>query len=110
MTIDSGTVYVYNIDYSQKSKGNGMRAHKRKERSVEPHPIDAWMKDKGYTCYTLARELGYTYEYIFKIAVGDRKGSSDFEMKFVNRFGTEEARKVFANSRVLAMLESLPTP
>jgi len=87
-----------------------MSRYKRKERAVPPHPIDAWIKDNGYNFYTLARELGYSYEYIFKIAVGDKKSTSDFEIRFINRFGAEEARKVFPNSRPLAMLERIAAP
>lgn len=77
---------------------------------AQSNNLATWMSKKGFTYHTLARELGYSYEYIFKIAKNQRPGSSDFQMSFVNKFGIVEARKVFTNSRLLAMLKSLPTP
>lgn len=67
--------------------------------------LSVWMTEKGYTASTLARELGLSYEFIFKIADGSRGISHNFQLKFLERFGRDEADKVFDTSRLFAILE-----
>ena len=57
-----------------------------------------WMDEKGYTARTLSRELGLSYEFIFKIAANERKMSTNFQIKFVSRFGWDEAARLFDTS------------
>ncbi len=70
----------------------------------EPNKLAAWMSEKEYSYAALAQELGLSYILIFKVAKGDRTPSTNFEMAFVNRFGREEAAKVFGDSPLLMML------
>lgn len=67
--------------------------------------LKLWMEQQGYTARTLAEELDLSYEYIFKIAANDRKMSTNFRIKFVARFGWDEAAKLFDTS----LLRSLST-
>jgi hypothetical protein len=65
--------------------------------------LKAWMESKGYSHRTLGVELGYGYDFIYKI-VGrkDRKLSSNFKFRFIQRFGWDEAGKVFDASSLIA--------
>lgn len=60
-------------------------------------PLKRWMDKKGITYTQLAQELGFSYEYIYKIAEGkDEKYMTDsFQMRFLKRFGATEASSVF---------------
>lgn len=60
--------------------------------------LKLWMDEQGYTARTLAEELDLSYEFIFKIADGSRGMSTNFQIKFVTRFGWDEAAKVFDTS------------
>lgn len=60
--------------------------------------LKLWMEQQGFTSRTLAEELDLSYEFIFKIADGSRKMSTNFQIKFVARFGWDEAAKVFDTS------------
>lgn len=59
--------------------------------------LQAWMADKGYSNRQLAEIMGFSYEYIYKLAVGDLsvEDRSKFKWRFVERFGWTEAQKVF---------------
>lgn len=69
-------------------------------------PLKAWIDEKGYTFDSLAKELEYSYEYIFKIATGkDRRGmSTNFKLRFIEHFGWEEAGKLFDTRPILALM------
>lgn len=55
-----------------------------------------WMKDKGYSNRQLAGELGFGYDYIYKLVVRrDRCFTDSFKYRFIERFGWQEAAKVF---------------
>lgn len=77
---------------------------------MKAHPLVPWMNRNGYNYKSLAAKLKYSDTYIFKIANGTRPGSYDFEMRFIDHFGVDEARKVFRKSRLVAMLQAVPTP
>jgi hypothetical protein len=54
------------------------------------------MLEKGYSNSQLARELGFSYDYIYKLAIGKDKQISDgFKFRFLQRFGMDEAIQVF---------------
>jgi hypothetical protein len=58
--------------------------------------LRAWMLENGYSNVQLARELGFSYNYIYKIAIRQDKQIKDsFKFRFIERFGIEEARRVF---------------
>lgn len=72
-----------------------------------PHtPLAIWMAEHGYTSSTLAHELGFSYFMIRKLVLGNRGISHNFQLKFIKRFGREEADKVFDTSRLFAILET----
>jgi uncharacterized Fe-S cluster-containing radical SAM superfamily enzyme len=66
----------------------------------------SWMAEKGYTYRQLADELDYSYEFIFSLAVGRRHPTLNVQLKFINRFGRQEAAKAFENSPLLAAMET----
>lgn len=69
---------------------------------TEREKLVAWMSKKGYNHSQLAAELGFSYDYIYKIAKrGDRTILGNFKFKFLERFGWEEANQVF---------DALPVP
>lgn len=57
--------------------------------------LKAWMVEKGYTYRTLARELGFSDTYIFKLTEGTKPLGSGFKFRFLLRFGHYEAAQVF---------------
>ena len=57
--------------------------------------LSIWMDEKGYSKATLAKELGLGYNYIHKLTVGERPLANSFKFRFLQRFGIEEASKVF---------------
>lgn len=57
--------------------------------------LKAWMDENGYNSSALAQELGFSYNYIFKILAGLKPLGSGFKYKFLVRFGRKEADKVF---------------
>lgn len=61
-----------------------------------PTSLKRWMAEKGYSNSELAQQLGFSYEYIYKLAIGRDKPLTDgFKWRFIQRFGWEEANKVF---------------
>lgn len=65
-----------------------------------------WMRDHGYSYKQLADELGYGHDMIYALASGRRQAGFQFQVKFINRFGREEAAKAFEDSQVLNLLET----
>jgi transposase len=58
--------------------------------------LKAWMTEKGYSNRQLAQELGFSYEYIYKLAISHEKPITDsFKYRFIERFGWQEASQVF---------------
>lgn len=59
--------------------------------------LQAWMADKGYSNRELAELMGFSYEYIYKFAVGDVEVDDRprFKLTFIEKFGWAEANKVF---------------
>lgn len=65
-------------------------------KSTTMTPLKAWMDKKGYTHVQLAQELGYGYDMVYKVATRqDRNVTLAFKIKFIERFGWEEAAHVF---------------
>ena len=65
---------------------------------MEQHDrLKAWMTEKGYSYVTLAQELDFSETYIFKLMSGTKPLNSahGFLLKFSQRFGTDEANKLF---------------
>ena len=60
-----------------------------------------WMQLNGHTNSSLAAAMGYSYEYIYKLAAGERPVTEGFRWRFAKTFGWEEAQRVFG--------EALPT-
>lgn len=60
--------------------------------------LATWMGENGYTSSSLAKELGLSYESVYKFVTGVRAVSSNFQLRFVARFGWDEAAKVFDTS------------
>ena len=63
---------------------------------MEPRTkLKNWMEEHGYSNSALAKELGFTYEYIYKIVEGkDKKRVTvNFQIKFINHFGWDEAAR-----------------
>ncbi len=70
---------------------------------MEQHDkLKAWMTAKGYNQKSLASELGFSETYIFKLMAGTKPIGSGFKLKFLFRFGVEEATEIFD-------LQPLPT-
>lgn len=73
---------------------------------MEPRiKLQQWMDANGYSNRTLAEAMGFSYEYIYKIVEGKddkRATGANFQIRFVNRFGWEEAAK--------ALVLTLPVP
>lgn len=65
-----------------------------------------WMRANGYTYRQLADELGIGQDMIYALASGRRQAGLSLQIKFINRFGRDEAAKVFDDSPVLAVLET----
>lgn len=58
--------------------------------------LKIWMEENGFSNSQLAHELGLGYDYIYKISVrGDRNITETFKWRFTERFGRNEAAKVF---------------
>ena len=58
--------------------------------------LKAWMESKGISNSELARLMGFSYEYIFKFSTGKIPALTDaFKWRFIQRFGWEEANRVF---------------
>lgn len=72
----------------------------------QPTPLKVWMDEKGYSYVSLAKEMGFSYEYIYKIALGknDKWMTGNFKFRFIECFGWQEASKVFE------VPEPTPTP
>lgn len=73
--------------------------------------LKQWMDDKGYSNAQLAQELGFSYDFIYKIAIGgsDRRNiSTNFQLAFLRRFGWGEADKVFDTTPLRTLLEATP--
>lgn len=73
--------------------------------------LKAWMEGKGYSNSELARQMGFSYEYIFKYSTGSLPILSDaFKWRFVQCFGWEEANKVFdaGPQPIVAQMEPQP--
>lgn len=68
--------------------------------------IDQWRQQHAYTQLELATELGVSHDLIHRLCAGSREPSLNVQIRFVNRFGKEEAARVFDDSRVLAVLET----
>lgn len=65
---------------------------------MEPREkLKAWMDANGYTKVALAKALGLSYEYIYKIVKGknDKYMTDTFKYRFIASFGMDEALKVF---------------
>lgn len=65
---------------------------------MEPREkLQLWMDENGHSKTTLAKALGLSYAFIYKITEGrDGKYMTDtFKFRFIARFGMEEASKVF---------------
>lgn len=71
-------------------------------------PLKQWMDEKGYSYAQLAQELDFSYEYIYKIAKDDKRVTDSFRLRFLARFGWEEAQNVFDTEPLRALLEALP--
>jgi hypothetical protein len=68
----------------------------RMEQLEQVTPLKSWMDAKGYSNSELARLMDFSYEYIFKFSTGKLPILSEaFKWRFVERFGWEEAAKVF---------------
>lgn len=61
-----------------------------------------WMQSVGHTNSSLAVAMGYSYEYIYKLTAGERPVTEGFRWRFAQKFGWQEAERVFA--------ENLATP
>lgn len=69
--------------------------------------LDAWRVAQGYTQLQLARELGISWDLIHRLCVGSRTPTLNVQVRFIDRFGREEAAKVFEASPVLAVMETV---
>lgn len=56
--------------------------------------LHTWMTENSYTNSTLAKELGWSYDYIYKI-VNERPIPETFKWRFADRFGMDVAKRVF---------------
>lgn len=61
----------------------------------EPTSLKQWMLEKEYSNSQLAQTLGASYEIVYKVAEGKRKPTAWFKWKFLERFGCDEAVRVF---------------
>lgn len=60
--------------------------------------LDAWMKEKGYSNSSLARELNFGYDHIYSVVNGIRPMNEKFQFRFQKRFGIKEANRIFEPS------------
>lgn len=63
---------------------------------MEPREkLRVWMDENGYSNKTLAEAMGFSYEYIYKIIEGKdgKRPGVNFQIRFVERFGWDEAAK-----------------
>lgn len=67
----------------------------------------AWKREHGYTDRGLAEELGFGADYINMISRGTRSISLNFKLKFISRFGRDEAQKAFDAAPLLSALETI---
>jgi len=56
--------------------------------------LRAWMIENGYTNSSLAKELGWSYDYIYKI-INERPIPDSFKWRFAQRFGIDAANRIF---------------
>lgn len=53
-----------------------------------------WMQEQGYTNSSLAQKLGFSYEYVWKVATGERQATGEFKWRFGKEFGWKQAEHV----------------
>lgn len=58
-------------------------------------PLKTWMDANGYSNSSLAEELGFSYEYVYKLATGSQRITDGFKWRFAQRFGWYEATQLF---------------
>jgi plasmid maintenance system antidote protein VapI len=57
--------------------------------------LKVWMDEKGYSNRQLAQELNLSYDIIYKMSTGKRPITDGFKWRFFQRFGLEEASRIF---------------
>lgn len=57
--------------------------------------LKTWMEARGYSNSKLAEELGFSYDYIYKLASGSQRIGDGFKWRFAQRFGWYEANRLF---------------
>jgi len=57
--------------------------------------LDAWMMLGGYTDRTLAEAIGVDPSYVWYIRKGKRPVTDRFRWRFAEKFGFDEAKKLF---------------
>lgn len=70
--------------------------------------LKVWMDSKGYSNSQLAQELGFSYDFIYKVAQGKsdpRNITLNFQLAFIRRFGWDEAGEVFDTAPLRETLE-----
>ncbi len=72
---------------------------------VEIERLQAWMEAKGYTMKSLAREMRLSYLAVYTIMVDRKKVTNNFRWRFAQRFGWQEAQKVFSTEMPAVRLD-----
>jgi plasmid maintenance system antidote protein VapI len=57
--------------------------------------LSEWMSQKGYSNRQLADEVGFSYDYIYSVVNNRKRITGSFKYRFIERFGWQEAAKVF---------------
>ncbi len=68
--------------------------------------LAAWMSEQSIDKRMLATELGISYDLVYRLVTGGRTPTTNVQIRFINRYGRDEAAKVFDDSSVLALLET----
>lgn len=67
----------------------------------------SWMAAQDMSAKEMAEKMGIRASLISMIKSGERAISLNVQVKFINTFGREEAEKVFIDSPVLAIMDSV---
>lgn len=62
---------------------------------MERVALQQWMDEQGFSTNQLAGELAVSYDTVYKILTDIRPMTNNFKWAFVERFGWQEAAKVF---------------
>lgn len=64
--------------------------------------LDAWMTEQNITSSELAEQLGFSYEYVYKLRNGQARIGNGFKWSFGRVFGFDLAESLFDATESIA--------